>query len=156
MTELTQAEMGPILFAHGMAEMRFDVEEAMMTVVPEPHYEISVLNLAIDGREAVREMYRRLLAANRNRNLQIKVRVDSAGKNTLMQEAYASFDNGKGERVTGIYMTVVEFDPERKQIVGERMYGESVWTQLWAESLGDDFMNVPGVSRITDNVPVFG
>jgi hypothetical protein len=152
MKELTQAEMEPILLAHGMAEMGFDVDETLVTVVPDPHYEIGGIGLAIDGREAVREMYRRLLADNRNRDIQVDTRVDTVGKNTLMQEARVSFNNSKGERVTGLYLSVVEFDPRRKQILGERIYGDAVWSQLWAESLGGDFADFPGVSRIADKL----
>lgn len=156
MQELTKGEMEPILFAHGMAELQFDVEETMRTVASEPHYEIAYLDLAVDGREAVIEMYRRLLAGNRTRDFQVKVRVDTIGKNTLMQEAYVSFKNLKGERVTGIYLSVVEFDPAEKKILGERMYGDAVWGQLWLENLGADFADVPGVSRLSDTMPEIG
>lgn len=155
MKELTQAEMEPVLLAHGMAEMEFDVDKTMLTVVPNPHYEIGALGLAIDGRDAVYEMYRRLLAANRKRDIQAAPRISGAAKNTLMQEAYVSFKNAKGERVTGVYLVLVEFDPERKQIIGERMYGDAVWNQMWAENLGEDFADFPGVSRIADQAPAF-
>lgn len=156
MQELTKSEMEPILFAHGMAEMKFDVEETMQTVVPDPHYEIAFLDLRVDGREAVVEMYRRLLAGNQTRDFRIQVRVDTVGRNTLMQEAYVSFLKLDGERVTGLYLSVVEFDPVRKQIIGERIYGDAVWGQLWRENLGHDFGDVPGVSRISDSLPAIG
>lgn len=156
MQELTKSEMEPILFAHGMAEMKFDVEETMQTVVPEPHYEIATLGLAIDGWDAVVEMYRRLLGGNRTRDFQVKVRVDTVGTNTLIQEAYVSFKNPKGERVAGIYVSVVEFDPVQKKIIGERIYGDAVWGQLWTENLGEDFADVPGVSRLHDSIPAIG
>jgi hypothetical protein len=156
MQELTRSEMEPILFAHGMAELRFDPDETMETVVPDPHYEIIGLGLAVDGRETVHEMYRRLLAGNRTRDFQVKVRVDTAGRNTLMQEAYVSFNNLEGERETALYLMVVEFDPVLKQIIGERVYGDAAWTRLWAENLGEDFADVPGVTRIHDNLPAIG
>ncbi|MDE2411593.1 MAG: hypothetical protein KGM18_07450 [Sphingomonadales bacterium] len=155
MQELTRGEMEAILLAHGMAELRFDVVETMQTVVPVPHYEIVFLDLAIDGWDAVVEMYRRLLAGNRNRDFQVKVRVDTAGRNTLMQEAHVSFKNLKGERVAGIYLSVVEFDPERRQIIGERMYGDAVWAQMWRENLGADIAGIAGVSKLSDIVPEF-
>lgn len=156
MQELTKSEMEPILFAHGMAELKFDVEETMQTVVSQPHYEIAYLDLAVDGWDAVVEMYRRLLAGNRTRDFQVKVRVDTAGKNTLMQEAYVSFNNLKGERVTAIYLSVVEFDPVQRKLLGERMYGDAAWGELWRENLGADFAEVPGVSRLSDNMPAMG
>lgn len=155
MTELTREQMELVLFAHGMAEMKFDVDETMQTVVPEPHYEIVSLGLAIDGWDAVVEMYRRLLTGNRSRDFQVKVRIDTAGTNTLMQEAYISFKNLEGERVAGLYLSVVEFDPARRQIIGERIYGDAPWAQLWLENLGKDFGDVPGVSKIHDNMPAF-
>lgn len=156
MTELTRSEMEPILFAHGMAEMKFDVEETMQTVVANPHYEVAFLGIAIDGWDAVVEMYRRLLAGNRTRDFQIKVRVDTVGKNTLMQEAYVSFLTLAGERVTGVYLSVIEFDPVEKKIIGERIYGDAVWGRLWQENLGADFIDVPGVSSLYDIMPSIG
>lgn len=144
--DLTETEMGTILLAHGTAEMQFDVEATMSSVVPEPHYEIAALGLAIDGREAVREMYRRLLAGNRNRNIQAAPRAHAAGQNTLLQEAHVTFDDAGGRRVSGLYVVVVQFDPARGQIIGERMYTDPHFTQMWRENLGEDFIDVPGVS----------
>lgn len=148
MAELTKTEMEQILFAHGSAEMAFDVERTMETVVPQPHYEYCMLGLAVDGWGAVTEMYRRLLSNNRNRNLQADIRVNTVGQNTLMQEAYVSFDNLKGKRVKGVYLMVIAFDPERRQIIGERSYGDAVWNQMLEEALGADFVNIPGVSKL--------
>jgi hypothetical protein len=81
--------------------------------------------------------------------MEVRERIGAAGKNTLLQEADIWFNNARGERVSGVYSVMVEFDPERKQIIGERMYSDPVFGQMWLENLGDDFINVPGVSRIT-------
>jgi hypothetical protein len=149
MADLTEAEMGAILLAHGTAEMEFDVEATMATVVPEPHYEIAHLGWAIDGWDAVHEMYKRLISGNRTRNIEgAPPRVSGVARNTLVHESTVTFDSLKGERVTGLYTVIVAFDPDRKQVIGERMYIDPVFGQLWAENLGEDFANVPGVSRI--------
>lgn len=156
MTDLTKEEMEAILFAHGKSELEFDADGTMTTVVPKPHYEIAVLDLAIDGWDAVYEMYRRLLSGNRGRNIQFQPRTDGVGRNTLFSEAYISFDTSAGKRVTGLYMVVVEFDPELKKVIGERMYTDQIFGQMWAENIGKDFPDLPGVSRIRDGAPIVG
>jgi hypothetical protein len=150
--DLTVEEMGAILAAHGMAEIELDLAATMATVVPDPHYELPALDLAIDGWDAVQEMYRRLLLGNRHRNLQPagNPRIVAAARNALINEARASFDDAQAQRVTGQYMVVVDFDPVLKQVIGERMYTDTVFTAMWAENLGPDFIDVPGVSRISE------
>ncbi|WP_176594351.1 hypothetical protein [Sphingobium sp. EM0848] len=154
MTKLTRAEMEEILFAHGKAELEFDVDATMATVVPEPHYEIPFLGMAIDGWDAVHEMYRRLIPGNKNRNIEYRQRVDAIGDNILLNEAYVTFDTPEGERVTGLYMVLVEFDPHLKKVVGERIYTDPVFGRMWIENLGDDFIDLPGVSKITETAVV--
>jgi len=152
--ELSIQEMQQILYAHGMAELEFDVDATMATVVPNPHYEIAHLGLAIDGWDAVLEMYKRLIPGNKGRDLQYRQRVDTASTNTLISEAYVSFNDSKGERVNGFYIVAVEFDPVLKKVVGERMYTDEAFGRLYAENLGADFADVPGVTRLADSVPV--
>jgi hypothetical protein len=80
--------------------------------------------------------------------------VDAVAKNALVNEAFVSFDNAKGERVTGQYLVVVEFDPELHKVIGERMYMDPVFGQMWVENLGEGFTELPGVSKVTDSAPV--
>ena len=154
MQDLSRQEMEQILYAHGGAELAFDVAATMATVVPNPHYEIAHLGLAIDGWDAVLEMYNRLIPGNKARDLQYRQRIDTASTNTLISEAYVSFNDSNGKRVNGFYIVAVEFDPVLKKVVGERMYTDDAFGQLYTENLGANFADVPGVTRLADSVPI--
>jgi len=156
MRELTREEMEQILYAHGKAELEFDVDATMATVVPDPHYEIAHLGLAVDGWDAVLEMYKRLIPGNIGRDIQYLQRLDTASTNTLVSEAYVSFNDSSGERVNGFYVVAVEFDPALKKVVGERIYADAAFGRLYAENLGDDFARLPGVTRLADSKPIIG
>lgn len=155
MKELTREEMDAILLAHEIAELEYNVDATMATLVPNPHYEIATLGVAVDGWDAIRRTYQRLIhQAGKERNAQAVARVIGTAKNTLMREAHVSFDDDAGKRVTGLYMVVMEFDPELKKIRGERMYTDTVFGAFLAAVLGEDFPSLPGVSRISEHVPI--
>lgn len=153
MTTLSRTAMEAILFAHGKAELDFDVDATMATVVADPHYEIACLGLAVDGWDAVTEMYRRLLAGNRGRNIAAEERASALAGNTLMSEARVWFDSRTGDRACGHYLIVVSFDPVLHKVIGERIYTDPVFGRLWAENLGADFADLPGVSPIARTAP---
>ncbi|WP_219013937.1 MULTISPECIES: hypothetical protein [unclassified Streptomyces] len=152
--ELTKKEMEAILLAHEVAELEQDVDATMATLAPNPHYELAGLGWAVDGTAAVRATYERILSYVTSRNVAAERRVHAVAKNHLIREAHVTFDNRKGERVTGLYMVVMEFDPELKLIAGERMYMDPVFAEMMAEHLGDDFGDLPGVSKIGDSAPL--
>lgn len=155
MNNLTRYEMEDIMIAHEKADLEFDVDATMATLVPNPHYEIPFLGLVIDGYEGVYQIYKRLVTLGaRDRNVQAYVRVLAEATNTLIREAHVSFNTLEGKRVTGLYIVVMEFDPDTKKIVGERMYGDTTYTQLAKEVLGDDLLGVPGITRIVDSAPI--
>lgn len=152
MTELNKKEMEEILLAHEIAELEMDIDATLATLTPNPHYELAALGWAIDGPDAVRETYRRILP-NQNRDVAAEKRVHAVAANTLLREAFMSFNTLAGERVTGLYLVVMAFDPDLKLISGERMYMDPNFAQMMSEQLGPDFGTLPGVSRIGDTAP---
>ncbi|MGW4125430.1 hypothetical protein [Nocardia sp. NPDC004711] len=152
MTQLSKKQMEEILLAHEIAELEMDVEATMATLTPNPHYELASLGLAVDGTDAVRETYRRILP-NRGRNVAAEKRVHAVADNTLLREAFMSFNTLEGERVTGLYLVVMAFDPDLKLISGERMYMDPNFAKMMSEQLGPDFGDLPGVSKIGDSAP---
>lgn len=152
--ELTKKEMEEILLAHEIAELEQDIEATMATLVPEPQYELAGLGWAVQGRDAVRETYNRILSYASTRDVAAEKRVHAIAANTLLRESHVSFNTRDGQRVTGNYLVVMVFDPELKLITGERMYMDPVFAGMMAEELGDDFGDVPGVSRMVDSAPI--
>lgn len=148
MTEMTRKQMEAILLTHEIAELEADIEGTLATLVDNPHYELAMLGLAVDGMDAVRELYKRILPATGYQNMAAKARVHALAKNTLVREAVMSFTNKNGERVTGLYMVAMEFEPETGLISGERMYADPNFGGAMEDLIGKDFVNLPGVSVI--------
>lgn len=152
--ELDRNQMQEILIAHEKAELEGDLEATLATLTPTPRYELATLGWAIDGMDAVRETYQRILPGAEKWNIAAEARGYTWSENTMVREAHVSFDTLEGERVTGLYMVVMTFDPELKKISGERMYMDPHFANMMATDLGDDFGSVPGVSRISETAPV--
>ncbi len=150
--DLTKKEMEEILLAHEIAELEQDVDATMATLVDNPHYELAFFGLQVDGREAIREVYNRILRDAGN--VAAEKRVHAIAPNTLIREAHMTFTNDDGERVNGLYLVVMSFDPETKKISGERMYQDPNFAGLMGKQLGSDFESLPGVSKIGDSAPV--
>ncbi|WP_218036716.1 hypothetical protein [Sphingobium sp. EM0848] len=127
----------------------------MATLVPNPHFELCFMGLAVDGWDAVREMYSRMLfRGGEERNLQADARIVMVDNNHIVREALISFDNDEGQRATGLYNVVVEFDPELKKIKGERMYGDLTYGQFMTKIIGEDLAQMPGVTEISASLSV--
>jgi hypothetical protein len=151
MKELTLAEMEDILAQHEISELAQDIEATMTTVAPEPYYEFPTSGWRVDGEEGVREHYRRSLSAGGLQNVASRKRVHGVGPNTLFREAWFSFDGEDGERLTGQYLAVIEFDPETRKIKSERQYSDSIFERFLAPHLGADYGETPGVTRLNAN-----
>jgi hypothetical protein len=143
--ELNLKQMQEAFERHLEFELACDLDGTMATVAADPHYEIPPLGWRIDGRDAVREMYRRFFPG-RERAIRGEIRLEAAGPNALVREAYTSFRTAEGGLVTGQYMAVIFFDGNL--VSGERTYADPVYANAFAEDLGADFGDVPGVSRI--------
>jgi hypothetical protein len=148
--------MEEILLAHEVAELEMDLEATMATLAPNPHYELATLGWAVDGSPAVCETYKRILPGAQRWDVAAEKRVHAVADNTLIREAYVSFNTAEGDRVNGLYLVVMAFDPELKLISGERMYMDPLFARMLSTDLGDDFADLPGVSRICETAPVIG
>lgn len=150
--DLTLEEMEAILYEHEMAELSKDVDATMETVVDNPHYEFPTGQWAADGQEAVREHYRRSLKDLDKHQAASRRRVHGMGPNTLFREATFSFNNEKGERRTGQYLAVIEFDPDTRKIKSERQYGDTIFHEFLAPHIGPDYGDTPGVTLLNENL----
>jgi hypothetical protein len=153
MKQLTTEEMEEILRVHERAEGKGDVEATMATVAPDPYYEFPSFGWEVNGSDAVREHYRRSFPSAVAVNVDSKRRVHGAGPNTLFREAWVSFNTEDGERLTGLYVAVIEFDPETRKIKSERLYTDKIFDQFMAPHLGPEYGEYPGVSPLK---PVIG
>lgn len=155
MSKLSYKEKYDILLSHEIAELEYNLDATMATLVPHPHFEIPFLGVAIKGWDAVYEMYKRMLfRGGRDRNIQAVARVIADADNVLIREAFVSFDTLDGKRKTGLYIVVISFDPVLKKITGERMYGDTVYAELMQEILGADLDTIPGIVNLTDTAPI--
>jgi hypothetical protein len=150
---LSKNEMEEILLEHEIAELEMDVERTMATLIDDPQYELPTLGFAIRGADAVRETYRRIMRTVVDRDIAAEMRVHAIAANTLIREACVSFNLADGRRVTGLYSVIMSFDPEKEKITGERMYMDTNFAAYMTEQLGDDFDQIPGVTKLADVLP---
>jgi hypothetical protein len=143
--ELTLEQMEAVLYLHEKAERSGDLETIMSTVSGDPHYELVSVGWKVDGWDAVEEMYRRMNITGPNITATSTKRVHALAPNTLIREASVYFDHD-GKRTVGQYAVVLSFSGGK--IAGERMYLDPVFAAGLAHVLGDDFGDVPGVSRL--------
>lgn len=144
-TILTPAEMEAALDAHGAHELALDVDATMATVSADPSYEYVMLGLRADGREAVREAYRRMFAGYISKVVSSSVRVIAAAEEGLCREGFTTVRGDDG-LVTCRSITVITFDGNL--VSGERMYTDPFLTHVVQDAFGPDFADVPGVSRL--------
>lgn len=151
-TTLTLAEMEQLLAVHEEAEFNLDIDATMATLVDHPIYEFPALNWHVEGREAVRETYRRLLHGGDVRNFWAEKRrhaITAAG--CLIREAHVFFDTDEGIRATGSYNVVMDFEGDK--ISAERMYMDASFAKVVAQVFGPDFGDIPGVSPLDQKFP---
>lgn len=144
MQYVTQEQLEKVLHGHEEAEFRCDLDGTMDTVCANPVYEFPGLGLRVEGRDAVRETYRRLLPFPEKLNVAADMRLHAVAPNQLCREAYISWDTDDGGRETGQYMAILSVDEEGK-IAGERMYSDAIYTEALKRLLGEDFKDLPGV-----------
>lgn len=148
MTDLTLDEMEALLHKHEEYELNYDFEGTISTLTAFPQYELPTLGWKIEGRDAVVELYRRMLPGGLKQAMWAEKRVHAVAPNTLAREAFVMFNTPDGRRVTGQYMAVIAYDPVEKLIIGERLYMDSSFAEAMALELGEDFGDIPGVSKI--------
>lgn len=150
MENITLQEMEELLALHEKAEFDLDLDATLATLVDNPVYELPTLGWHIEGRDAVRETYVRMLHGSDKRNIWADKRVHAISDRSLSREAYVYLDTDDG-RVTGQYFVVMVFEGDK--IAGERMYMDATFARVMGDILGPDFGEVPGVSRLEDKTP---
>lgn len=153
MTKLTRDQMEALQLVHEAAEFDLDLDAVMETLVDNPVYEIPALGWHIEGQDAVRETYRRMLPGADKVNMWADRRAHATSDTELCREAYVYFDTPEG-RKTGHYFVLMEFEGDR--IRGERMYMCDTYAKAMADVLGPDFGEIPGVSKLQDKAPAPG
>ena len=137
------ARLQAALFKHGLMELEQDLDGTMATVAPEPHYELMSVGWRLEGREAVREMYRRMYAGPQP--LSADQRIVGAAPNSMTIEVAVQFDCFESDIVSHD-LTILTF--EDGLVKSERFYTDPNFTEAMRLALGEDFGDVPGVSRL--------
>lgn len=147
MDEVEIKRLSAILDAHGQFEVERDLDATMTTVSANPMYELPSAGWKVEGRDAVRELYRRFFASADGKVLSAETRVVAAtDDNVLVHEGYTVRQAPDGSTRQSRSATVVLFDGDL--VAGERIYSDGYQAQLHREALGDDFGDVPGVTRL--------
>lgn len=150
-TKLTLEQMEELLAIHEEAEFNLDIDGTMATLVEVPVFELPPLNLHIEGYDAVKELYTRMLHGGTVRNFWADKRTHAVADNSLIREAWIYYDNDEGVRCTGSYNTVMEF--EGNKILGERMFMDAGYAKALSTVLGPDILDVPGISPLDQKHP---
>jgi hypothetical protein len=156
MRGLSPERMMELLAEHEKYEFDNDLDRVMATLVEHPVYELHPQKLRIEGRDAVREFYRRVLPefvnsgllkprdAKPTRNLKSLVFGDSYLMSEMHDELKLSDGNTTRVRVMGFA------DFEDGKILGERLFSDYDLAEWLDSLLGPDFVDVPGVTTIAD------
>lgn len=152
MAGMTLDQMEALQKVHELAELENDLEATMATLVDHPVYEMPSLGLRVEGLEAVREAYRRMLpAAVGQQRAWADAWLHGVGPNALCRGAYVYFDTDEG-RKTGQYFVVMSFEGDK--IKGERMFMCDTYAKEMAKLFNDDaFLTMPGVKLLQDVNP---
>jgi hypothetical protein len=145
MTSLPAEQMLGLLEVHGGYELALDLDATMSTVSAQPSYEYPMVGWRADGRGAVREAYRRMMIGYLPRVESSTVRAVGCTGNTLFREGVTVLRFPAGP-IACRTITVITFEGDL--VSGERMYTDQRLTAVCAEAFGDDFGEVPGVSRL--------
>lgn len=146
---LEPARLLELAQAHETAEFSGDLDATMATLIDRPVYLWFPQRLKIEGREAVREMYARLMPMIDQMKAGIadrRIFFMATGEDQLAAEIDFDyrFEDGRTKKVR-----IAAF----LQFVGEKMVGETQYVDQDLAGVVDalfdaEFMALPGVSRI--------
>jgi hypothetical protein len=142
---LTVEEMLAITGAHLEAEGRIDVDATLDTMAENPWWEMCTLGVRVEGREAIREWYSRVLPGVMALLTDVRERVMTFGENYLVVEHLIDVNFPDGTNRTCPHIATFYF--EDGKLLGERAYTDVHLAQVWSDVLGPEFMSLPGVSR---------
>jgi hypothetical protein len=159
MSQPTLEEMKALLLEHEWAERNGDLDGTMATLVAHPVFEVHPQGLRIEGYEAVREMYGRLLpgsndplsegTAQTERVLQSSI--TASGNSVLCTEVQHEMHRLDG--TTACVRMLVNVYFQDGKLLGERLFSDNDMAELINSALGPDFFNLPGVTTIVDDYP---
>lgn len=149
-----------LFFEHGAAEREGDVEAVMETLCDDPYYELFPLNYRMQGLQAAREFYVRMLGANAPGSASFRI-TDTSGNLGDMNSPCDVLWIGNDSMVTRDDLTMVDADGRERalrylsiftlkgmKLEGERIYMSAGAADYIRETLGEDFLQLPGVSII--------
>lgn len=137
--------MEAALAAHAQFEVDKDLDGTMSTVSADPHYEYVTLGWRVDGRDAVREAYRRSLLIPDDQILSLTTRLLSVTDNMVCSEGFMERKTPQGA-ITTRHATILSFEGDL--VSAEWIYLDPYETKALGDALGDDFADFPGVSRL--------
>lgn len=144
----TPAELEAAVWRHVEPELAQDLGGTLATVADDPVWEFYPLGVRVSGRDAIRELYTRLIPAFGVLKGEDQPRPACFSDTTMIVEQTLSAPGSDGSTQ---YMPVIV----AMEIAGDgRMKSERVYCsqQLadWFQDnvLGPDFLDLPGVSRI--------
>lgn len=146
-SKFTVDQLETYLDAHAQAEFALDIDATMATVIENPFYELHPMGYRIEGAEAVAEMYRRMLPSYMANVRRADLRTKLFGDNSITCEYRFAIRQPDGGWLTAYRMGIVEF-AEDGRVLSERDYISTAMADLMTNALGEDFIAVPGVSRI--------
>lgn len=149
-----------LFFEHGAAERASDVEAVMATLCDDPYYELFPLNYRMEGLAAVREFYVRMLGADRPGSSTFRITDISGnlgdlnspcdviwmGNDSMVSRDDLFMTDDEGRERAMRYLSI--FTLKGMKLEGERIYMSAGGADYIRKILGDDFIQVPGVSII--------
>jgi hypothetical protein len=144
---LTPQAMLDAFELHSEFEMACDLSRTMDTVAADPVYELWPRGYQIHGRSAVEELYRRLMQGFVSRIRDGARLTQTFGEQAAVFEDDVVLAGPGGEPVTVRISSVVAFDGEGR-IQSERLYADDRLAAILDAALGDDILDVPGVTRV--------
>ncbi|WP_336965245.1 nuclear transport factor 2 family protein [Sphingobium aquiterrae] len=149
-----------LFFEHGAAERAGDVDAVMATLCDDPYYELFPLNYRMQGLEAVREFYVRMLGASAPGSATFRI-TDTSGNLGDLDAPCDVIWIGTDSMVTRDDLCMTGADGRERQLrylsiftlkgmklEGERIYMSAGAAEYILATLGEDFVHIPGVSII--------
>ncbi|MGV3770354.1 MAG: nuclear transport factor 2 family protein [Sphingobium phenoxybenzoativorans] len=149
-----------LFFEHGAAERAGDVDAVMATLCDDPYYEFFPLNYRVEGTAAVREFYERMLGADAPGSQTFRITDTSGnlgdlnspcdviwiGNDSMVTRDDLLMTDADGRERSLRYLSI--FTLKGMKLEGERIYMSQGAADYIRESLGEDFVSLPGVSII--------
>jgi len=153
MTDLAPERMAELAMQHEQYEFEQDVDKIMATLVDQPVFEFFPQGFRVEGRDAVRKMYERLVVSilpqlDTRKEVQTRdIKGFACGESALLAEIEDDFvfPDGSTKRIR--MAATVHFD-------GEAIHGETTYLDADLATVFDsvlwtpDFIALPGVSKV--------